>query len=236
MVKAANIKPGQTVLEIGPGLGILTTALLNHGANVVGVELDQRLFIYLKNKFRGHPNLTLIKNDIFQVNLHELVQDGRYAVVANLPYSATSLVFRNFLTTSPRPAAMTVMVQRDVARRMTAQPGAMSMLSLMVQYYSRPTTLFDVPPKSFWPVPKVFSTVLRCDRLQPVRPADRQLFRLMRAGFSARRKQLHNTLSATLHLPAEKVDAMLKKSDISMQARAQELSLEKWLILAKNFS
>ncbi|MEK7637099.1 MAG: 16S rRNA (adenine(1518)-N(6)/adenine(1519)-N(6))-dimethyltransferase RsmA [Patescibacteria group bacterium] len=237
MVDAAGIKDGQPVLEIGPGLGILTRALLHHGAKVIAVELDTRLYAYMKQAFKGQTRLRLINNDIFKVNLSELFKEGEYALVANLPYSATSLVFRNFLTLSPRPSSMTVMIQRDVAKRITARPGAMSLLALTVQHYCRPTCLFDVPPSSFFPAPKVTSSVVHGHDLRPVNPDfDRALFRLMRAGFSSRRKQLHNTIAATRRLESEVVIQHLASIGLPATVRPQELSLENWLSMAKKFS
>lgn len=233
MVDAAGVTEGDTVLEIGPGLGVLTDALLQRGARVVAVELDQRLFAYLQDKYQTNSNLKLVQGDIFRVNLNEYLQDGKYLLVANLPYSATSLIFRNFLSLVPRPTSLTTMIQRDVAERIVAQPGQMSVLSVMVQYYSQPSMLFDVPATSFTPTPKVVSSVLHCEVTRPVQPTDQDFFRLVRAGFSARRKQLKNTLSASLHCTVSEAEKMLEKAHISPSARAQELSVENWLSLAK---
>lgn len=233
MVDAAGVGEGDTVLEIGPGLGVLTDALLERGAQVVAVELDQRLFAYLQDKYRAKNNLKLMQGDIFRVNLHDYVQDGKYQLVANLPYSATSLIFRNFLSLAPRPTSLTTMIQRDVAERIVAQPGQMSVLSVMVQYYSQPSMLFDVPATSFTPTPKVVSSVLHCEVTRAVQETDKAFFQLVRSGFSARRKQLKNTLSASLHRPVGEVEKMLEKANIPPTARAQELSVENWLSLAK---
>jgi 16S rRNA (adenine1518-N6/adenine1519-N6)-dimethyltransferase len=132
---------------------------------------------------------------------------------------------------------LTVMVQRDVAERITAGPGEMSRLALTVQYYCRPELLFTVPAKSFTPVPKVQSAVLHCDRIQPIHPdLDERLFRLIRAGFSSRRKQLHNSLMASLRLSNSDVKALLQEMGLQPTVRAQELSLKDWLILAKKIS
>lgn len=237
MVDAAGLEDGQPVLEIGPGLGILTRALLNRGANVIAVELDRRLYAYMKKSFKGQARLRLINNDIFKVNLNELFQEGEYAVVANLPYGATSLVFRNFLTLPPRPAALTVMVQREVARRICAAPGEMSMLALTVQYYSRPSLLFDIPPKSFFPIPQVTSSVVYCDGLKKIdQTQDKKLFRLMKAGFSARRKKLANSLSTLLPLSVREIETRMAKVSLSANVRAQELSINQWLDLRKQLS
>lgn len=237
MVDAAGIVEGQTVLEIGPGLGILTSALSNRGAKVVAVELDMRLYPYVKKKFAAHDNVRIIHDDIFKVNLNQLFTDGEYALVANLPYSATSLVFRNFLTLVPRPSSLTVMIQREVAQRICAQPGDMSMLALTVQYYCQPALLFDIPPSKFFPTPKVTSSILHCSDLRPVEnTVDKALFRLMRAGFSSRRKKLSNSLSSALHIPTSEIEGKMAKISLSLDVRAQELTIEQWQKLEKKIS
>lgn len=229
MVDAANIEEGQTVLEIGPGFGILTEALQQRGANVIAVELDVRLYAYMKKKFSKQDNVRVIHSDIFKLNLNQVVKDNEYVVVANLPYSATSLVFRNFLTLTPRPTSLTVMIQREVAQRICARPGEMSMLALTVQYYSQPALLFDVPPTKFFPLPNVISSVLHCEVLRSVdQTGDNRLFRLMRAGFSSRRKKLSNALSASLHVPTSEIEEKMAKISLFNNVRAQELSLENW--------
>lgn len=237
IVAAADVTDDDVVVEIGPGLGILTEALLATGAQVIAIEIDRRLSRYLRQRWPKNDRFILVEGDAFKVNLHDYVQDEAYKVVANLPYSGTSLFFRNFLSQLPRPTSLTVMVQRDVARRIVAAPGEMSLLSLMVQYYGQPSLLFDVPPVGFFPMPKVHSTVLHCDVLRTLDDeADRKLFRTMRAGFSARRKQLHNTLASSLHLDPVIVEQLIVKIGKKPTVRAQELSLENWLTLAKNIS
>ncbi len=233
MVSAAGVSAGETVLEIGPGLGILTEALLNAGAEVIGVELDRRLAGYLQHHFAAHPGFQLVQNDIFRVNLNEHVHDGDYQLVANLPYSSTALVFRNFLTLVPRPNSLTVMVQREVAHRITARPGDLSTLAVMVQYYSQVERLFDVPAQKFYPVPAVESSVIHCHHLRPVQPSDKKLFQVVRAGFSSRRKLLANSLAGSLRLPVAKVSSGLRKIGLSATARAQEIPVEIWPKIAK---
>lgn len=237
MVAATGVKPSDTVLEIGPGLGSLTGVLLATGANIVAVELDQRLFDYLQKKFTDKKNLRLIKADIFRVNLQEIFKDGKYKLIANLPYSATSLVFRNFLSLAPRPSVMTVMIQREVAARLTARPGTMSLLSVTAQYYSHISYLFDLPPEIFFPRPAVESAVVQC-RLKPWpdEVETKKLFHVIKAGFSGRRKQLHNTLAAGLHIKPENIRKILGKSKIDGRVRPQDLSLENWLTIAKNIN
>lgn len=229
MVEAANVQPGDTILEIGPGLGILTKVLLGRGANVVAVELDQRLYNYLQHTHKKEKKLQLIKSDIFQLNLDEILKDSQYKLVANLPYSSTSLVFRNFLTIPPRPISITVMIQKEVAQRITAKPGQMNMLGVMAQYFSRPVYLFDVPKTSFVPPPAVTSAVIQCrDIHQPNDTAAKTLLRVAKAGFTGRRKQLHNSLSAALHLNADVTEDKLAKAGIDPVKRAQDLNLADW--------
>lgn len=237
MVEVAGVEAGDRVLEIGPGFGILTEALLNAGAEVIAVELDQRLATYLRKHYKHHPGLTLVQGDIFKVNLTEYVQDGEYKLVANLPYSATSLVFRNFLTLPPRPVSLTVMIQREVARRIAAAPGAHSVLSIISQYYATIDQIMDVPPELFFPVPAVVSSVVHCHHLHRPDPEEEKRFlRMVKIGFSARRKQLKNALSAGLHLSSSNIVETLEKMGISPQIRAQDLRIQDWLKLAKSFN
>lgn len=237
MADAAVVEEGDTVLEIGPGLGILTETLLARGARVVAVELDQRLYAYLKKRFRGNERLILLNSDIFAVQLSKYLRDGQYKLVANVPYSSTSLIFRNFLTLAPRPTSITVMIQRDVARRICAQPGDMSMLSLTVQRYCQPEILFDVPQKSFFPAPAVMSSVVYCGNMEKIDEiGDKQLFWVMKAGFSSRRKKLSNSLASVLRMDDATLLPILAKVGIKETARAQELSLADWQKLANEIS
>lgn len=236
MMKAAKVNAKDTILEIGPGFGVLTEALLNTGATVIAVELDTRLAEFLTKRLSARKNLTLITSDIFRVRLDQLLQDLSYKLVANLPYSATSLVFRNFLQQPPRPTSITVLIQKEVAERIVASPGKMSMLSLMTQYYSQPALLFPVPKTSFFPAPAVTSAVLHASNVS-VHPDEEVtwLFRTARAGFSAKRKQLHNSLASSFHLPPEKVADILLKTGIPPTIRPQDLTLAQWLELAHIF-
>lgn len=237
MVAAAGIEEGDTVLEIGPGFGVLTAAVLETGAKVVSVELDDRLFAYMRQHFGQRKNLTLVHDDIFRVRLDQYVKDDGYKVVANLPYSATSLVFRNFLSLAPRPTSMTVMVQREVAKRICAAPGDMSVLAFMVQYYSQPTLLFDVPPHSFYPAPKVSSSVVHLENLKTLQQdVDKPLFHLVKCGFSSRRKKLSNALSASMKIPVLEIESKMAKVSLKENIRAQELSVQDWLDLKQQFS
>ncbi len=235
MVEAADVQSDETILEIGPGFGVLTAALLERGAKVVAIELDKRLAAYLRKTFKDEKNLTLVEGDVFRVNWNDYVADCGFKIVANLPYSVTSLLIRNALTVAPRPTSLTIMIQDEVARRITAAPGDMSLLSLMAQYYGQPEYLWRVPPESFWPVPKVQSAVIHIEAGKD-RPEteEKSLISLAKAGFSSRRKQLHNSLLSMPGTDAKKLDAAFKKTGISPSGRAQDLSVEDWLTLAAN--
>lgn len=237
MTAAAQVTTADTILEIGPGLGILTEELLATGARVVAVELDQRLYTYLAHHLAGKKNLELIKGDIFRLNLQQYLTDDDYKLVANLPYSSTSLIFRNFLSLPPRPKSMTVMIQREVAKRITAEPGAMSLLSVMARYYSQPSYLFDVPRQLFYPRPEVDSAVIQCVvGAAPDPKFTKKFFQVVRAGFSARRKQLHNALSAGLRISMADSEKILVGSGVAGDRRAQDLTLDEWLTIAKNLN
>lgn len=234
MVEAAGVKLTDTILEIGPGLGALTTKLLDRGATVMAVELDRRLAGFLRQRFADRPRLTIIHQDIFQVNIPRLFDQRPYKVVANLPYGATSLVLRNFLSLPPLPSTMTVMVQKEVAHRMIARPGRMSQLGVMVQYYSQPRVLFDVPRASFFPVPEVVSTVVQCAAIRPRDTTESgQLFRLTKAAFASKRKQLHNALRSMVKDSDPDLPAELFRLGINPQLRPQDLSVEDWRRMAK---
>ncbi|MBI3572738.1 MAG: ribosomal RNA small subunit methyltransferase A [Candidatus Kerfeldbacteria bacterium] len=234
MVKTAAVKEGDTVLEIGPGLGVLTAALLDCGAKVIAVELDQRLFGYLRQRFAHRRRLTLVHGDIFRIRLGDYVRDRQYKVVANLPYSGTALFFRNFLAIPPRPSDMTVMIQRDVARRIVAQPGEHSLLSLLVQSSCIPTIVADIPPSSFYPSPQVYSSVLLCPHVSTSLIEEQpQLWRKIRAGFSSRRKQLHNALAAGLDRSHADILRAMVAAGLNPAIRAQDLTVKNWLELEK---
>lgn len=238
IVAAAEIVPGDVVLEVGAGLGALTELLAQSAGRVVAVELDERLMPALRSALTDAPNVTLVQGDILDLKPADLIGasgDG-YKVVANLPYYITSAVLRYLLEATPSPQRMIVTVQREVAERIVAQPGRMSLLAVSVQFYGRPRLLFRIKPGSFYPAPDVESAVLRIDRhpVPPVSIDDRQVFfRVVRAGFSQRRKQLRNALSAGLGIVADEVAARLLEVGVDSRRRAQALSLEQWASVAR---
>lgn len=236
IVEAAGIQPGETVIEVGPGLGILSAALVEAvgpDGRVVAVELDKRLAMHLQIAFAATPQVRIVQQDILRVAPGELVGDAPYCVVANLPYQITSAAFRHFLEAPQPPRRMTVLVQREVAQRIVARPPEMSVLAVAVQFFARPRIVQIVPPEAFVPRPDVHSAILTLDALPPPLPRERWqgFFALVQAGFGAKRKQVHNSLTDRLRLPRETVSAVLAAAGIDGMRRAQTLSLEEWLAL-----
>ena len=239
---AADIAPDDLVVEVGPGLGILTEALAGKAGGVIAIELDDKLAALLKKTLASFDNVTVINDNVLNIEPGELLArrgvEPVYKVVANLPYYITSPVLRHFLDGSARPQLMVVMVQREVAEAIAAGPGDMSLLSVSVQFYGRPEIVSYVPAESFYPVPEVDSAVLRIN-LYP-EPAvavsdEGGFFELVRAGFAAPRKQLANSLSQGLGLPKPGVLPLLEKADIEGERRAETLTLEEWARLWRVF-
>jgi 16S rRNA (adenine1518-N6/adenine1519-N6)-dimethyltransferase len=229
--------PGERVLEIGPGLGLLTGGLLDAGAAVTAVELDRGLAGFLRDRFEpalDRGDLQLIEGDALDLDLVRLLEPP-YDVVANLPYHITSPILHALLGRTPRPRRLVLMVQREVAERIAAPPGKMSYLSVFVQYHARVRIAFRVPPEAFEPEPAVESAVIVVepydadDRLDP--DEEDGLWRLVQAGFRERRKMLHNVLARQLPVDAARVDGALAKAGIAPDRRPQTLDVGEWLVL-----
>ncbi|MCI0437706.1 MAG: 16S rRNA (adenine(1518)-N(6)/adenine(1519)-N(6))-dimethyltransferase RsmA, partial [Chloroflexi bacterium] len=221
------------------GRGILTRELAKAAARVVAVELDDALAERLAAEFADSPNVTIVHADARVVEIESLVLPGTsYKVVANLPYYAASPIVRRFLEASCKPTIMVVMVQREVAQNMAAAPGDMGLLSVATQLYGKPRIVAYVSTGSFRPAPKVTSAIVRIDVYpQPALDLDSEeaFFKLVRAGFSAPRKQLRNCLSHGLSIPPEKAQAMLNDAGIDSRRRAETLSLQEWGSLYRVF-
>lgn len=247
ILAAAAPEPGERVLEIGPGLGILTRGLITAGAAVTAVELDRGLAAWLRTEFEreiglaatgNEPagSLRLIEGDILDQDLGSLMHPP-FLVVANVPYHITSPILHRLLELERRPSRMVLMVQREVAQRIAAPPGEMSYLSVFVQYHARVRILLNVPRTAFEPEPNVESSVILVEphwRAESGRlpPADEdQLWRLVQASFRERRKMLHNVLARQLRLEAGRVDAALESAGIAAGRRPQTLSVDEWLVL-----
>ena len=232
IVSAAELAPGDVIVEVGPGRGALTRRLLPGVAKVLAIELDSELAEDLPRRTGFPANLSVHCADARTLDVASLTgQSSTYKVAANLPYYAANPIIRRFLECAHPPARMIVMVQREVAQNMTAPPGKMSLLSVGTQFYAKASMVCEAPPSSFRPVPKVTSAVVRLDVLpQPaVDVADAgEFFDLVRAGFSAPRKQLRNSLGHGLGVAASLVDQVLEQAQVTGTRRPGALALEEW--------
>ena len=233
IVSAAELSEDDVVVDIGAGVGTLTRLLAGQASRVLAVELDDNLATILRAEMAGLPNVQIIHGDILRLSDLDLGHLG-YKVVANLPYYITSAVLRHFLGRAPRPRLMVLTIQREVAERIVAAPGQMSLLAVSVQLYGRPRIVCRVGAGSFYPPPSVESAVVRIEvREQPAvalaEGLDEDLFfRVARAGFAQKRKTLRNALSAGLHLSPPHVEEELARAGVDPRRRAQTLSLPEW--------
>lgn len=240
IVDAAEIKPGDRVLEIGPGIGTLTQGLAEAGAEVTAVELDKKLPAVLKETLKAYDNVTIVPGDILKVNIPEIMGEGSFKVAANLPYYITTPILMTLLERHLPITHMVTMVQKEVAERMTAKPGSRiyGALSVAVQYYTEPEIVLDVPPRSFIPAPEVMSVVVSCRvRQKPaVSVQDEKLFfRVVKAAFGQRRKTLANALRGA-GFPKEQVRDALEASGIDPVRRGETLTLAEFGQLADAFA
>ena len=236
IVDAADLSADDVVLEVGAGVGNLTERLALSAGHVVAVEMDRDLMPVLRNTLGHLDNVTLIQGDILALDPAELVgpfiPSLCYKVVANLPYYITSAVLRHLVEAVCRPHQMTLTMQWEVAKRIVAGPGDMSLLAVSVQFYGRPKKLFRIKAGSFYPTPAVDSAVVQIDLYDdPPAPADERaaFFRVVRAGFSQRRKQLRNTLAAGLRILPDEIETTLRAVDVDPRRRAQALSIDEWV-------
>ncbi len=247
ILSAAELSPGDIVVEIGPGLGILTEGLAMQGAKVIAVEVDAKLVALLRKQLAGFPDVRIVRADILETAPGQLLQENLsacdltrgYKVIANLPYYITSPVLSHFLEAQPRPSEMVIMVQKEVGETIAAAPGKMRLISVKAQFYSKPVIVSYVPAASFHPPPKVDSVVLRLDVYSqpPIEISDvAGFFDIVMHGFSSPRKQLRNSLAHSLEMPPDQVASLLEKAGIEAKRRAETLTLEEWRELWKIFA
>lgn len=228
----AELTPEDTVLEVGPGLGTLTSSLLRQAKRVIAVEFDADLARKLPAQFPG-KDFTVFHQDILQFDTSAL--PAGYKVVANVPYYITSKIIKKFMTDTNRPSMVVLLIQKEVAERAAAGPGEMSILAISAQLYADVTLGDVVPSELFTPPPKVDSQVLILKTKPPELPgelSEKQLFRVVKAGFSAKRKKLRSSLSGGLALQKSTIEEFLNQANISTDARAEDLSLDEWRTLA----
>lgn len=231
---------GSRIVEVGPGTGQLTAALLDAGFQVTAIERDHRMMVHLERRFQGHPRLSAIEGDIRDMDVDELVEDGEaFAVAGNLPYFIASPIVRHFLEQARRPEELVVMVQREVAREMAAKPGKLSMLSVGIQTFGEASVLFDVPPSAFDPPPKVASSVVRITPYEePLVPDDRQemFFKLVRGAFRHSRKQIHNSIVRGTPFELEDINVALAAAGVDHERRPETLTIPEWLAVAESLT
>ena len=231
IVSAAEIQQTDTVLEIGPGLGSLTRYLAVSAREVIAVELDKNLLLPLQAVLSPYQNIHLIQGDILKLSPTDLNLESNYIVVANIPYYITSAVIRHLLESASKPRRIVLTVQKEVAQRICAKPGDLSLLALSVQVYGEPRVVATIPANAFFPAPKVDSAVLLVDIYSSPRIKEELLdtfFKLIKAGFSQKRKTLRNSLSSGLHISPPSAADLLTRANIDPQRRAETLSIEEW--------
>ena len=236
IVSAAEIQQTDTVLEIGPGLGSLTRYLAVSAREVVAVELDENLILPLKDVLTPYQNVRLIQGDILKLSPKDLISEDDYLVVANIPYYITSAVIRHLLESELKPRRIVLTIQKEVAQRICAQPGHLSLLALSVQVYGQPRIAVHIPANAFFPAPKVDSAVLVVDIFSVPKVKENNLdrfFKLIKAGFSQKRKTLRNSLSSGLHISTTNAAELLTRANIDPQRRAETLSIEEWELLTE---
>ena len=236
IIESADLRSGDTVVEVGPGRGALTSDIVSQSGKVLLIEYDAEMAERLAFKYETNTTVNVINLDArhFGSDSHTWLSDGNYKVVGNLPYYAANPIVRNFLESTHKPTSMVIMVQREVARDMAAEPGHMSLLSLAVQIYASANKVIDVPPQCFDPPPKVHSSVLKLTpssepKLRFESPDD--FFKLARGGFKSPRKQLHNSLADGLFIHLDDARSLVSETGLETTRRPATLSLEDWQVL-----
>ena len=248
---AAELSPSDLVLEIGPGIGVLTHALVEQAGWVIAIEVDTKLAEAVKETLVPHANFSILNADVLEVEPLDIIQQEKtkipptivdplkYKLVANLPYYITQPIIRHFCEAKLKPQVMVIMVQKEVAKNIVAQPGDLSILAVSIQYYGKPEIMGYVPAGNFFPVPKVDSAILKIT-LYPEPPVDvtseKSFFKIVRAGFCARRKQVANSLAQGLDIPKAEVLSLMQKAGVSPQKRPETLTLEEWARLENIFT
>jgi len=247
IIIAADLHDNDVVLEIGPGPGILTKKLVKRVKKVLSVEVDKKLYTIVRKEVNQHRNIQIINKNILDIsnqNLCDMLYDmknakGDYKVVANIPYSITSPILQKFTEQEPRPYLMVLLIQKEVAQRITAKAGQLSILGVAVQFFCHTEIIDTVPSSDFYPEPEVDSAIVRLKKhtkyTETINNNNiniKDFFRIVKIGFSSKRKKLYNNFSAGLQITAQKAKSMLNSAKINEEARAQDLTIEQWIALA----
>lgn len=231
MVSAATVSSGDTVLEIGPGTGMLTDRLLEKNASIVALEYDNHWTDHLWKKYAKHHNIEVVHGDIRKYHLQSLPQD--YKIVANIPYYLTANLLRKLVDTHNKPTVAALLVQKEVALRVAAKPGDLSLIAVLVQLFYTVSLGQVVPAHLFDPPPKIDSQILILHkRKMPQFQPTEDLFRIIKAGFSQKRKKIKTSLSGGLHIGKQDAAQMLERAKIDPNKRPQELTMQDWFRLS----
>ncbi len=236
IIVTADLKRKDNILEVGAGLGTLTLALAPQVQKIIAVEKEEKFIPLLEKNFKRFSHVKIIPGDILTLNMPRIFQKesfiaGKYKIVANLPYYLSSHFLKIFLQKNLRPSSFVLLLQKEVAERITASPPKMNLLAVSVQIFGKPKIVFLVPKENFWPQPKITSAVLKIDCFEKPLIAEKEeknFFRMVKAGFSQKRKTLVNALSAGLHLPKEKIKKIIGELGLPEKIRAQNLTLGDW--------
>jgi len=229
IIKAADLSKDDIVLEVGPGLGILTKELAKKARKVITIEKDKEIVEVLKKELEDYKNVEIICGDILEINLEFL---KNYKVVANIPYYLTSHLIRILLELENQPKEITILIQKEVAERICASPPKMTLLAISVQFYTRPEIISYISKEDFWPEPKIDSAIMKITDIK--KPEDiniKKFFKLVKAGFSSPRKQLVNNLSNKLNINKEEIKTALTECNLDIQVRAERLQITDWVKL-----
>ena len=237
IIDAADIKEGDTILEVGPGVGTLTQELAKKAKRVIAVEKDEAMIEILKENLKDLDNVEIIQGDILKIDYLKFKIEN-YKVVANIPYYLTSPLIRKFLEVENKPEEIILMIQKEVAQRICATPPDMNLLAVSVQFYANPKIVFNVSKNSFWPIPKVDSAVIKItphtspDLSFPQKREFREFcnlfFKIVKAGFSQPRKQIGGNLLKMLKIEKKKIDELLIKNNLYSTQRAETLTIQDW--------
>jgi 16S rRNA (adenine1518-N6/adenine1519-N6)-dimethyltransferase len=235
IIQAGRIKPQDQILEIGPGKGILTQALVETGANILAVEKDPEFVKFLKNKFKNQPNLKIIQADIRDFLKNRILKIS-HKVIGNIPYYLTSHLIQILLELKNQPQDIILMIQKEVAQRIIEQPPKMNLLAASVQFYAKPKIICYVPKTAFSPKPKIDSALIKITPIKTKENTDKTLrkkfFKVIKAGFKQPRKLLINNLSINLKIQKENIKKAYQSLNIPLKSRAQDLSINKWVSLS----
>lgn len=236
ILEASNLESADNIIEVGPGTGFLTEHLVKKAAHVTAIEKDSDMIFVLNDRFKNAENLELIQEDVLKTRVEDTRSGGKdYKVVANIPYYITSPLLKHFLKSDHRPSLMILLVQKEVAEKICGISGK-SLITIETQLFGKPEIIAMVPAKAFYPAPKVESAILKIDVFKnPLVEKDelKDFLRIVKFGFSQKRKKLSNTLGAGLHIKSSEMAVILRGTDIDPDLRAEHLGIEDWKRLVK---